>query len=201
MNEKMPNIGFQKEYWSNRWNTNQTGWDLGQASPALMEYTKQLTDKNIKILIPGCGNAHEAQHLFKAGFKNIYVLDFAEEPLQNLKNALPEIPDEHLIYSDFFHHEGQYDLILEQTFFCAIDPVLRSEYVKHASKLLKPGGKLVGLLWSVPLNEDHPPFGGNHAEYEELFTPYFSIQTMEPAYNSIAPRANRELFVIFRKPE
>tara|TARA_B100000780_G_C21121345_1_gene454271 strand:+ start:1478 stop:2083 length:606 start_codon:yes stop_codon:yes gene_type:complete len=201
MEEKKPNIGFQKDYWSSRWNNNETGWDLGHASPALVEYVEQLTDKNIKILIPGSGNAHEAQYLFKAGFKNIYVLDFAEEPLENLKAVLPQIPDDQLICSDFFHHEGQYDLILEQTFFCAIDPVLRSEYVKHTSQLLKPGGKIAGLLWSVPLNEDHPPFGGNHAEYEELFTPYFNIETMEPAYNSIAPRANRELFVIFRKPE
>ena len=72
MEEKKPNIGFQKDYWSSRWNNNETGWDLGHASPALVEYVEQLTDKNIKILIPGSGNAHEAQYLFKAGFKNIY---------------------------------------------------------------------------------------------------------------------------------
>ena len=190
---------LNKSYWQSRWQNEQTGWDIGSASPPLTTYVDQLTDKDATILVPGCGSAYEAEHLHKEGFTNFYVLDISPEPLQLLKKRIPGIRDNQLICSDFFHHEGQYDLILEQTFFCAIDPVLRSEYVKHASALLKPGGKLAGLLWGVPMNENHPPFGGSALEYEELFAPYFEIETMEKAHNSIAPRAGRELFVIFKK--
>jgi hypothetical protein len=37
----------------------------------------QVENKNVKILIPGCGNAHEAELLLEEGFKNITLLDIA----------------------------------------------------------------------------------------------------------------------------
>jgi SAM-dependent methyltransferase len=191
---------LNKNYWTERWSNEQTGWDMGHPSPPIAEYIDQLSNKELHILIPGCGNAYEAEHLYSKGFTNFNVLDIAQEPLNKLHSRLPELRNDQLVCSDFFHHEDQYDLIIEQTFFCAIDPVLRSEYVKHAAKLLKPGGKLVGLLWGVEMSIDKPPFGGNHVDYEELVTPYFEIKTMEDAHNSIAPRLGKELFVIFQKP-
>ena len=191
---------LNKNYWSERWVNNQTGWDMGHPSPPITGYIDQLEDKDLRILIPGCGNAYEAEYLHDKGFTNFHVLDITQEPLDLLHNRLPALRNDQLICSDFFHHEAEYDLILEQTFFCAINPVLRSEYVKHAAKLLKPGGKLVGLLWGVEMRIDQPPFGGNHVEYEDLFTPYFEINTLEEAHNSIEPRLGKELFVIFQKP-
>ena len=199
MNEKKAKVKLSKNYWSERYQAETTGWDMGQVSPPIESYIDQLTDKNTAILIPGCGRAYEAEYLYSKGFSNVFVLDLAPEPLEALKKRIPKFPDEHLVCSDFFHHEGSYDIILEQTFFCAIDPLLRSAYVKQSADLLKPGGKLVGLLWGVPMNDDRPPFGGHQGEYQELFTPYFEIETMEPAYNSITPRLGKELFVIFKK--
>ncbi|MAX80961.1 MAG: SAM-dependent methyltransferase [Crocinitomicaceae bacterium] len=195
----MEDHNLSKEYWTNRYQDGSTGWDVGLATPPIAEYAQQLEDKSIKILVPGCGNAHEAEFLHQHGFENVFVLDISKAPLENFKKRISTFPQEHLICSDFFHHQGEYDLILEQTFFCAIDPVLREEYVKHCASLLKPGGKLVGVLWGVPMNSDKPPFGGNHSEYESLFTPYFDILVMEEARNSISPRMGNELFVIFKK--
>lgn len=197
--DKGTKIKLSKNYWSERYQEEQTGWDIGHVSPPIEKYIDQLTDKNVSILIPGCGRAYEAEYLYSKGFTNIFVLDLAQEPLDALQKRLTDFPREHLICSDFFHHEGSYDIILEQTFFCAIDPLLRSAYVKQSADLLKSEGKLVGLLWGVPMNEDHPPYGGYQGEYQELFTPYFDIETMEPAYNSITPRLGKELFVIFKK--
>lgn len=191
---------LNKNYWEDRWANNQTGWDMGHPSPPIVEYVNQLSNKNIKILVPGCGNAYEAEHLHAKGFTNFHILDIAQEPLNRLHNRLPELRKDQLICSDFFQHKDQYDLILEQTFFCAINPVLRSEYVKHAAKLLKPGGKLVGLLWAKEMEIDNPPFGGSLSDYTELFSPYFNVITTEIAHNSIKPRLGKELFVIFRKP-
>jgi hypothetical protein len=84
---------------------------------------------------------------------------------------------------------------LEQTFFCALEPSLREEYVNKMVQLLKPGGKLVGLLFNIPLNNDKPPFGGNREEYLALFKEKFKIETLETAYNSIPQRAENELFI------
>lgn len=193
----MDNLSSQ--YWNKRYQTNDFGWDIGGVSQPLKFYFEQLDNKDLKILIPGAGNSYEAEFLFNQGFRNCYVLDFALEPLQNLKQRMPEFPESQLIQQDFFKHKGQYDLIIEQTFFCAIDPSLRVDYVKHMNTLLKPNGKLVGLLFNDPLNLDKPPFGGNKDEYLKLFEPVFKIKTLEPCYNSIKPREGRELFVILQK--
>ena len=74
--------------------------------------------------------------------------------------------------------------------------VINIFYVYNA--LLKKG-KLVGLLFDAKLNDDHPPFGGNKAEYLTYFEPYFTIDTLTACYNSEKNRSNRELFVKFIK--
>lgn len=186
-------------FWKNRYAENQIGWDIGHISTPLKEYFDQIKDKTIHILIPGAGNAYEAEYLHKQGFKNVTVVDWAKEPLNNFSKRNPDFPTHHLIQSDFFKLEGQYDMIVEQTFFCAINPELRKQYVEHTHKLLKQGGKLVGLFFNIPLNESHPPFGGCKEEYLNLFAPHYDIKNLETSYNSIEPRKGNELFAIMLK--
>jgi thiopurine S-methyltransferase len=188
---------LDKEYWTKRYKEHETGWDFGTITSPLKEYIDQLKDKNISILIPGAGNAHEAEYLFNNGFKNVFVIDISEEPLKNFKNRVPEFPSQNLLFEDFFEHSGKYDLILEQTFFCALDPSLRKKYAEKMSDLLKPKGKLVGLLFNDKLNNDQPPFGGNKEEYIKYFENSFEFKTFDPCYNSIKPREGRELFINF----
>ena len=76
---------INQNFWENRYSENDTGWDLGYISLPLKEYIDQLKDKSIKILIPGCGNSYEAEYLFKNGFSNVFVVDYAKQPLENFK--------------------------------------------------------------------------------------------------------------------
>lgn len=191
---------LSSSYWNNRYVNDDFAWDLGAVSTPLKAYIDQLTNKELNILIPGAGNAYEAEYLYSRGFKNVYVLDFALAPLLNIKARIPEFLESHLLNQDFFEHSGQYDLILEQTFFCALDPALRKRYVVHMLELLKPGAKLTGVLFNDVLNKDQPPFGGSKAEYETLFFPDFHPLKMELCYNSIKPREGRELFIMLQKP-
>ena len=184
-----------RDFWTNRYINNETGWDIGSISTPLKEYFDQLTNKKLKILIPGCGNAYEAEYLFHLGLKNVFVVDFSPIALSNLKKRIPDFPKNHLICDDFFNHDGLYDLIIEQTFFCAIHPTLREKYVSQTNKLLNTNGKLIGLLFNNHFNNDEPPFGGEKEEYLSLFSPTYNIDIIETAYNSIQPRANKELFI------
>lgn len=190
---------FDKNYWKERYKNNETGWDIGNVSAPLKEYFDQLPDKKISILIPGAGNAYEAEYLFNLGFTNVFLLDIAEEPLNTFMQRVPDFNSTHCVCEDFFMHEGKYDLIIEQTFFCALDPELRKKYVSKMHELLNTGGKLCGLLFNIPLNTDHPPFGGNEGEYRKLFSDKFRFATLETAYNSIAPRKGNELFFVAEK--
>ncbi len=185
-------------YWGNRYQSKETGWDLGAVSPSLKAYIDQLPNKDIRILIPGAGRAYEAEYLFRNGFRNVHVIDLVASPLVELKNRYPQFPESQLHVGDFLHFIGEFDVILEQTTFCALDPCLRNDYVRKCAELLSTGGVLAGLLFNRSF-ESGPPFGGNREEYHSLFTPYFSEIQMEDCYNSIPARAGTELFIILRK--
>ncbi len=204
---------MKKEFWDDRWESKTTGWDMGQVSPPLKAYIDQLSDKNIRILIPGCGNAYEAQYLMEQGFKNVFIVEISNGAIDSFKSRYPDFPNDHIYHQDFFELKGElkenivpfiaseneerlplFDLILEQTFFCAIDPKNRKKYAIQMNHLLNTGGILAGLMFDFPL-VDGPPFGGSVEEYQENFKGFFDIQIMERAHNSIEPRQGRELFV------
>ena len=190
---------FDSQYWTEKYKANQLGWDMGSVSPPLKEYIDQLESKDLSILIPGAGNCYEAEYLHSRGFSTVDVLDISAAPLDNLRLRVPGYPEERLIESDFFAWQKRYDLILEQTFFCALEPRLRAAYAQKMHDLLNPKGKLVGLFFDFPLTESGPPFGGSSQEYRNTFEKCFDIQVLERCYNSIKPRSGNELFLIFEK--
>ncbi|HOY06434.1 MAG TPA: methyltransferase domain-containing protein [Saprospiraceae bacterium] len=193
------------DFWETRWQNDETHWDLNTVSPPLAAYIDQIPaeKRNLRILIPGCGNGHEALYLLQKGFTQVTMLDIAPTAVAQLQQRLNmEMPGWQtalrLVCADFFQHDDNYDLILEQTFFCALPPDMRPAYVLKMNALLRPGGKLAGLLFNREF-EGGPPFGGDKAEYLALFAPHFRIATMAPSINSVAPRAGSELFFILEK--
>ena len=191
-------MNLNKDFWEKRYETNETGWDVGEITTPLKDYIDQIENKDLKILIPGAGNGYEFDYLISKGFKNVWVVDIAKQPLENLASRNPEFIN-NFIESDFFELDQQFDLIIEQTFFCALDPIIRSNYVDKMHSLLTEKGKIFGLLFDFELTEVGPPFGGCKEEYIELFKEKFNLKVLERAYNSIKPREGRELFFIFEK--
>ncbi len=193
-----------ESYWTNRYKIQSTGWDIGEPTTPLKNYIDQLTNKNLRILIPGAGNAYEAEYLIAKGFTNVFVMDISAIPLQNFKNRNPNFPNDQLLETDFFEHVSFYDLIIEQTFFCSFEPTVqnRNAYAKHCASLLNKNGKLIGVWFDIPLvngNMDKRPFGGSQQEYEQYLLPYFRKKIFETCTNSIASRHGQELFGVFIK--
>jgi len=192
-------IDLNAEYWEQRYKAGQTGWDIGYASTPLVAIIDSIDDKTTRILIPGAGNSYEAEYALQQGFKNVVVLDYASSALENIKKRVPEFPDNQLIKQDFFKHTGEYDVILEQTFFCALNPNLREDYAKHMYQLLSKGGSVRGVMFDAPMNSDKPPFGGKSEDYKKLFSNYFDAVSIEPCLNSIPPRQGKEALIKLSK--
>lgn len=189
---------INKDYWESQYQANDLGWDIGYASPPLSYYIDQLPPKEISILIPGCGNGYEASYLLDHGFTNVTVIDISP----TLTSALEEKFKDHLgkeinvVTGDFFELKGSFDLVLEQTFLCALPPSLRNSYRDKMFQILKPGGKIAGVVFNKIFEEEGPPFGATRKDYEELFADKFRIKTMEECYNSIGRRMGNEFFII-----
>ncbi|MBI9033054.1 MAG: hypothetical protein JEZ03_01145 [Bacteroidales bacterium] len=190
---------LNKDYWDEQYQNGRTGWDVGYISTPIKEYVDQLTDKELRILVPGAGNAWEVEYLFQQGFKNVFLLDFSEKAVEQFLERVPQFPEDHIIVGDFFQHQGGYDLILEQTFFTSFSPERRPEYVLKMHDLLAQDGKLSGLFFNHQFKFDGPPFGGTATEYKHLFSPLFDFKIFETAHNSIKPRLGNELFFVFVK--
>lgn len=188
-------FAVDKLFWEKKWQNSETGWDIGYAAPAITEFMEQFSDKNSSILIPGCGNAYEAEFLLENGFTNVTLIDISKKAVENLQVKFKNNPHITIINGDFFGLKGQYDLIIEQTFFCAISPNLRRKYAEKSHELLTEKGQIVGLLFDTIFEKEGPPFGGNYLEYKAVFSPFFNINIMERCKNSIAPRQGSELFI------
>jgi SAM-dependent methyltransferase len=186
---------LDNNYWDQHYLNGETGWDLGGVSPALIAYFEKLPDRGIPILIPGCGNGYEVGWLLENGFTDVTVIDLSPVLTARLRVKFGALT---ILTGDFFDLQGQYGLIVEQTFFCALDPSLRAAYIAKMQDLLLPGGKLMGLLFDRNFVAG-PPFGGHREEYAALLAGPFILRRLDPCYNSIKPRAGSELFFIAEK--
>jgi len=197
--ESSQSLDLGENFWNEQYKANTTAWDLGQVSPPLKAYIDQLSNKDLRILIPGCGNSYEAEYLMNEGFTNVTVIDIAPELVERLKTKFHSNLNIRIILGDFFTLKGEYDLILEQTFFCALDPEMRKDYVEAMKSLLRTGGKIAGVLFNIPFEKKGPPFGGSAAEYRSLFENDIEHKIFEPCYNSFPKRADSELFIVLVK--
>jgi len=161
-------MALDKTYWENRYEQGSTGWDTGGITTPIKEYIDQLKNQNLSILIPGSGPSHEAEYIHKKGFQNIHIIDLSELVIKKFKERYPEFPNKNIHIQNIFKHSNQYDIIIEQTCFCALEPKLRNKYLKHIKSLLKPNGKFLGVLFQhKKLSEtDGPPFGGDLSYYK-----------------------------------
>ena len=192
---------LNSDYWETRWQGQQTGWDIGEASPPLIHYMERVSDRQTRILIPGAGRAYEALYLHQQGYENVFVCDWAPSAFDHLRQMAPDFPEDHLLVGDFFELETNipFDLLLEQTFFCAIDPGLRPQYVAKAADLLAEQGTLAGVLFANEFLFPGPPFGGVSEDYRKLFASSFEVISLKITPYSIAPRLGNELFVELKK--
>lgn len=210
------------EYWSDRYQSSATGWDIGDVTPFVADFlTNQrinqlFSDKKTaggtefflpKILVPGCGFGHDALAFAKHGF-DVTAVDFAPEPISLLQQHIEnqDLRNISAITANFFElpHSFspamEFDLIFEYTLFCAIHPEDRLLYSETASSLLSDQGFLLGLFFPLAPTADGPPFGVQSEAIIELFSHVnLHLVSREFPKTSHPARAGREELLLFQK--
>ena len=192
------------DFWNNCYHAEDTGWDLGGATPIFTNWCNSLESQK-KICVPGCGNGYDVLHFAGKGH-SVTAIDFANEPMEALKkeskrNGL----NVNIIIQDIFNlvsnFNNKFDYVIEYTCYCAIDPKRRNEYINVLHDLLKPGGELVGIFLPIgkDLNDGGPPFGINLEETIDMFLNKFQLVESIKHPLSISPRADKEQFIRFVK--
>lgn len=193
---------YKQEDWQRHYDENDMGWDLGQVAPPFVRLWEEGKLPLGKVLVPGCGRGHEVLFLAGNGFK-VTGVDYSEGAVTYLKKSLIEQDLEgQILHQDFFSlddsHDAVYDLVIEQTFFCAISPRQRQSYVQHVARMLKPEGMLVGLFYHTD-KEGGPPYNTTLEDIETHFSGDFKILKIEKSADSAEQRKNKEWLAILKK--
>jgi len=193
-------------YWETRYRSNQANWDLGTSTPVFKEMLeKKLIGDSGKIAILGCGKGHDAL-LFDEHEYLVTAIDFAPSALAALrKQAKKSNVFIETLQIDIFNLPGKllhkFDYILEYVTYCAIDPGRRKEYIDNVSRLLKPGGILIGLFFPIDSREGGPPFSVDIAEIKSNLKKNFVLLREEIPQSSVKPRLGKEILMLWKKKE
>ena len=193
---------YGREDWQGHYESNDLGWDLGEVAPPFVKLWEEGKLPVGKALVPGCGRGHEVVFLAENGFE-VTAIDFSTGAVTYLEGALKEKGLKgRVLHQDFFgldnSHEGVYDLVLEQTFFCAISPGKRQDYVQNVTRLLKPEGMLVGLFYHTD-KEGGPPYNTTREDIESHFSNHFEIHQLDKTPLSAEQRKDKEWLGILKK--
>ena len=164
--------------WEALYQANDTFWDHGEASPALVDYLAANSSLPLgQALVPGCGRGHDARALAQAGWA-VTGLDLAPSSVPLAKRLADEerLPIDYRI-GDFLSDEPHqpFDLVFEHTLFCAIPPVRRDDYVQALRHWLKPGGLYLAVNYMITEDNGEPPFSTTTSELDERFGEPFEL--------------------------
>jgi SAM-dependent methyltransferase len=190
------------QFWESRYETGDTGWDLGQPAPPFVDLLSGPDAPSVgSMIVLGCGRGHDAIFFAQNGFQ-VTAVDFSRLALNdahhNADRAGVEVElVEHDLFSLPASYDHRFDYVLEHTCFAAILPSKRNDYVQVVKRLLKPGGLYVALFFAHG-RPGGPPFNTTVEEVRDLFSPYFAIERLEAPSRSIEVRMGKELFALMR---
>ncbi|CZT17533.1 related to thiol methyltransferase [Ramularia collo-cygni] len=156
-----------------------------------------------RALVPGCGRGYDVLLLASLGY-DCYGLDASQTAIDAaLKHQAESSKDEQYVPHDskvgagetkflvhnFFKDDfladtngGNFDLIFDYTFLCALPPEMRPSWAKRMSELLSPTGYLICLEW--PLHKAPTEGGPPHGLSSELYVQLFHNPGQDVKYNS-----------------
>jgi SAM-dependent methyltransferase len=186
-------------FWQGLYDTGETRWDLGGPAPPLAAYFADQPAAG-RAIVPGCGRGHDALMLVERGWQ-VTGVDFAASAVAAARTAASSrglaaefVQLDWFTAADQPGWRGAFDLVVEHTCFCAIEPARRDDYVDTVAALLRPGGQLVGLLWACG-REGGPPFHADPDQTRAQLGRRLTIDRLEPATGSWPTRVG-EWFVV-----
>jgi len=192
------------EYWERIYQSGDMGWDLNGPTP-IFDHWIDAYDIALSICVLGAGNGWDAMRFAEKGH-DVTAVDFAKSAIKKMKKtAKKKKIDINILQMDIFDLDKKYqehfDVVLEYTCFCAIEPSRRREYINMVKCILKEHGELVGLLFPTDkdMDESGPPFAVPLQMTINLIKEYLTLVKCKQPSLSIASRSGRETFVIFRK--
>lgn len=208
------------EFWDDAYREERDGWDMGTPTPVFADLLDRYgmdfrplggpdfsaLGRRPRVLVPCSGRGYDALLFAERGW-DVTAVDFSAEPLQWLHAERSRRGIEmHVLQADMFPlgetYPAHFDLLLEYTCVCAIDPSRRGEFLRFAADTLRAGGLLLALLFPVDGRPGGPPFAIDTQEFKREAEEYFLLKYETTPETSVKPRLGKErLLVMERRQE
>jgi SAM-dependent methyltransferase len=178
-------------HWEGRWVAGDTPWDLGAPPPVLADVIARAGPGRLRVLVPGAGGGQDAVAWARAGH-DVVAVDFATTAVVRARRLAQEAGVElRVIEADVLELppelRGAFDLVWEHTCFCALPPERRAGWVQATARALRPGGRVVALLWNHR-RPGGPPFDVEPSAARASFSERFDVVSLEPVLRSAPGR-------------
>jgi len=193
----------EASFWAGVYAQKQDGWELGGAHPFLSSRTWKGFEE-AKILVPGAGRGHDAALIAEClPLATVQALDIAPQAQADALTKYSAKKNLSYLCEDVFgffkaQEDASWDLVFEHTFFCAIDPLMRTEYVREVTRILRPSGSWRGIFFLLE-HAGGPPFATTQWELRELTRKHFDIRMWDRIEKSPSGRTHKELWAEFSK--
>ncbi|KAK9725283.1 hypothetical protein RND81_05G133800 [Saponaria officinalis] len=183
--------------WDKCWEEGLSPWDLGKPTPILQHLVRNDILPKGRTLVPGCGSGYDVVTLASPE-RYVIGLDISESALKKARELALTSPNSScfsFLQADFFtwNPTELFDLIFDYTFFCAIEPKMRSAWANRMADLLKPDGELITLMFPIDDHDGGPPYKTSVADYETALHPLgFQATSIVENELAVSRRKGRE---------
>ena len=81
------------QFWEQRYRDDNTPWDRGETSRALLRWLDSGALRPCRILVPGCGRGYEVVELARRGFE-VTAVDMSPSAVAHARAALDTVPND-----------------------------------------------------------------------------------------------------------
>ncbi|KAF3783955.1 putative thiol methyltransferase 2 [Nymphaea thermarum] len=156
--------GSSQDRWNKCYEYEDIPWDLGQATPLVAHLVQSGSLPKGRGLVPGCGTGYDVVEMASPE-RYVVGLDISEKAMERsrkLFSSVPNVDNFTFVAADFFSWKTT------ESFFCAIDPSMRSAWAKRMHELLTVDGELIILMFPVDDHSGGPPFKVSFEAYDEV---------------------------------
>jgi hypothetical protein len=201
-----PNV---PQYWEKLYEEGKDDWDIGKATPALLEFFKHPScPRKGDVLVPAAGRGWDAEAWAKRGH-NVLAVDFCPTAVDAMERLAENSDKLNIVNMDMFlmnprdvkSGAKKFDIIYDYFGFNSVHPGRRDECVEMWFKMLKDDGILIGFF--CPLCDEKygefPPFSISKEELETRFEGLFEIKKRIVPKKSVKSRSGKEEIWLLEK--
>ena len=185
MDESREADSAKPDFWSQRYQSGRTPWQLDYVPKQLGAFIRALR-VGAEVLIPGSGGDWRMIRAFHDAGHRVTAIDFSSIAIEHAREALGQF-DGKLILGDFFNYDFEtkrFDIVYERTFLCSLPPRLWENYVARVAELLRPEGKLAGFFL-YGKESDPPPYPLTETGAKRLFADRFKLVRSEKVIDAL----------------